>query len=218
MTLVMIRMAPDGIRIVTDELIGDTGRTSKLKLIPHLSAVIIGSGASTLMDILAHKAFLMRAGDIEDLAEVAPEILREAWVDTLKLHGEDVWRKFSMNPTRPSQVNVLGVAKYGNFACWQFGAPEFTPEPMDYFLTCSPPLAAWPKGVIGDPFETIDEMVDLAVRIVAERDLSSEPYRIGGALWACEITNGAAGPKFTVERVHVFDEDRARAESDGGVI
>ncbi len=209
MTLIVGWVHPDeGAMFVTDERIVDLdgrplGRGTKVLPVPHLAAVIVTNGSTWLGEAVGRLAVTTATGDVSGFVERTPAVLKAAWdaiPDTLQVDAQ----------YERSRVFVVGQSD-ARFCWWQFTPPRFAARRLHHRRYCTPMPGDWPKGVLVEEFETLAEMVDLAVRIKVERDDAETQRRldgrvhgsIGGALWATTL---GPGPTFLVQRVVTFDE------------
>jgi hypothetical protein len=217
-TLTVHLVTPVGISIVTDTLCirlperSPSAFISKARLVPHVGVAVVAAGADLLSIRLA--AALTKSStvrNLDDVAEIAPPVLRAAWQKIADDVGVDVRAMFGTGPGgggRGSSVSVYGQGRDRRFRWYQFDSLlDFEAIAQGVGRVSMPP----PPDGAAINYNTVSEMIDHAVALKAQHDLDStaagEWPCIGGELWLTEITETAHGaPRLTAERVHVFDD------------
>jgi hypothetical protein len=236
-TLVILHATQASFQVVTDERLFrrgvPSGRCSKILPIPHLGAAVIGAGFTHLTRALVLAGWGTQ-GDASALAAKAQKVLCDAWTRVTEARSEaeldEMEHRYDEGDEGTSifsgfgGVSLIGYARQPSGqpqpCWWLFGPRDFAPKHayIPPYVEGAPfQLAAryvngrpkdWAPGEIAEKYQTLDEMIDLALRIKAERDEAGDPSQtVGGALWASTLTLGTGGPVFTTQRVVDFGDE-----------
>ena len=171
--------------------------TSKSWPVPHMRFVMAGAGIAAL-----HEAWYRRlqtamlARDIDMAAAHTPTVLRQLWVDLQADHG---------SLPGSSTVYHFGIPEGADhFVRHAFRSDtNFETERYDVGGLGVKPV---PSFDVGSP-RSVDDLIDLAVRIRAEQDSKPKPERvhIGGDL-VLSILTASGSSVSTVHRFADYDE------------
>lgn len=154
----------------------------------------------------------MLAVDVDMAAQHSPPALCELWAQTCEQHDveplvgpHDPTVPAGASAGRTATIYQFGQGRDGRFVWYVFRSyADFEAERWDQggFGVKPHPDGGFEPDAVAP--ETIDEMVDMSIRIRTEQDAHPPHDRIyiGGELWLTSLSPGA----FTQIRIHRFDD------------
>ena len=207
MTLLNWEMTPDHVSILSDTLSvnGHDKRArsfmTKIYPVPHLGGVITGTGVGRIVTSFYTTVIGdLIVDDVSQLAEFAPDILRDLWSELCDDAPEGV----------TATIYTFGLSDVG-FVGFAFRSTnDFVAEPLQHGLAAKPaPDMAKLANING-----LEEFVGLAHdQQDADRALPRlDRVGIGGELWFYFLTRGESGGLSLridrIGRLAHFDDDR----------